>query len=88
MARRAIEEIADELAAWLPNYGHGEDDFPTLLLRILASLPGGDRLEDVGYSPFRIGWYESGLLARVIDAIDDKRDVEDLVDALLDDEDE
>jgi hypothetical protein len=57
-----------------------------LLFRILASLPGGDRLEDMGYEPFNLGWHEADQIARVLDAIEDKRDVEDLVEGLLDDD--
>jgi hypothetical protein len=86
LPREEIEDLIDELRAWLPNYARGHDDYPNLLLRVLASLPGGDRLEDVGYATFNIGWHEADQLARVLDAIEDKRDVEDLVDALLDDE--
>ena len=37
---------------------------------------------------FNIGWHEADQLARVIDAIETKRDVEDLVDVLLDEDDE
>jgi hypothetical protein len=84
--RRAVREIAEELRAWLPNYDHGPDDYPAVLCRVLASLPGGDRLEDLGYETFAIGWHEADQLSRVLDAIQDQRDVEDLVDALLADE--
>jgi hypothetical protein len=88
MPRKRIEDITAELQSWLPNYDRGEDEYPTLLLRILASLPGGSQLEDVGYETFNIGWHEADQLARVLDAIEDKRDVEDLVDGLLADEDD
>jgi hypothetical protein len=88
MTRKRIEDIIDELQSWLPNYDRGEDEYPTLLLRILASLPGGNELEDAGYETFNIGWHEADQLARVLDAIEDKRDVEDLVDGLLADEDD
>jgi hypothetical protein len=88
MPRKRIEDITAELQSWLPNYDRGEDDYPTLLLRVLASLPGGERLEDLGYETFDIGWHEADQLARVLDAIEDKRDVEDLVDGLLADEDD
>ena len=87
MPRKRIVEIAAELRSWLPNYDEGDDEYPGLLLRILASLPGGDRLEDLGYDTFNIGWHEADQLARVIDAIETKRDVEDLVDVLLDEDD-
>lgn len=76
-----------ELQSWLPNFDRGEREFPSLLFRVLASLPGGDRLEDLGFEPFNLGWMEADLLARVIDAIESKQDVEDLVDGLLADDD-
>jgi hypothetical protein len=59
------------------------------VFRILASLPGGDELEDAGYEPFdQIGWHEADLLARTIDAVNDKRDVEELVEGLLAEDDD
>jgi hypothetical protein len=86
MARKKVDDIIAELQSWLPNYDRGDDEYPMLLFRILASLPGGDRLEDLGYEPFNLGWHEADQLARVIDAVEDKRDVEELVDGLLDDD--
>ena len=68
MARKRIEDITAELQSWLPNYDRGDDEYPTLLLRVLASLPGGDRLEDLGYETFNLGWHEADQLARVLDA--------------------
>jgi hypothetical protein len=84
--RKQIRDIIAELRGWLPNYDRGADQYPTLLFRILASLPGGDELEDVGYEPFNLGWHKCDQLARVLDAIQDKRDVADLVDGLLDED--
>jgi hypothetical protein len=88
MARKRIEDIIAELQSWLPNFDHGPNDYPTLLFRILASLPGGDELEDLGYIPFVIGWHELDQLARVLDAIETKADVEDLVEGLLAEDDD
>jgi hypothetical protein len=82
--RKQLKEILSELRSWLPNYDRGHLEYPTLLFRVLASLPGGDELEDVGYEPFNLGWHEADQLARVLDAIETKRDVEDLVGGLLD----
>jgi hypothetical protein len=81
--RKQIRDIIAELRSWLPNYNRGELEYPTLLFRVLASLPGGDELEDIGYEPFVLGWHEADQLARVLDAIQDKRDIQDLVDGLL-----
>ena len=82
--RKPVREIADELLSWLPNFDHGPREFPTLMFQILASLPGGDELEDLGYATYNLGWAEADLLARTIDAVETKGDVEDLVAALLD----
>ncbi len=82
--RKEIRDILAELRSWLPNYDRGELEYPTVLFRVLASLPGGDELEDMGYEPFNLGWHEADQLGRVLDAIERKRDVEDLVEGLLD----
>ncbi len=87
MPRRPIRDMLAELRSWLPNFDRGEDQYPTLLFRILASLPGGDQLEDIGYEPFNLGWHEADQLARVLEAVEDRRDVQDLVAGLLDEED-
>lgn len=86
--RKPIADLIEELKSWLPNYDHGPKDYPTLLWRILASAPGGDRAEDMGYEPFNLGWQEIEQLGNVLAAIQDKRDVEDLIDGLIGDEEE
>lgn len=86
--RKPIAYLIEELRSWLPNYDHGEKEYPTVLYRILASAPGGEELEDVGYEPFNLGWHEIDQLGRVLVAIQDKRDVEDIVQALLHEGDE
>ena len=53
--------------------------------RQLARRTGAGRRR---HEPFNLGRHEADQLARVIDAIEDKRDVEDLVDGLLDEEDD
>jgi len=67
--RKPIAALIGELRSWLPNYDHGPEDYPTLLWRILASAPGGDRAEDMGYEPFQLGWQEIEQLGRVLVAI-------------------
>ena len=86
--RKPIADLIGELQSWLPNYDHGPADYPTVLWRILASAPGGDRAEDMGYEPFQLGWQDLDQLGRVLVAIEDKRDVEDLIEGLLGDEEE
>ena len=89
MPRKKITDLIEELRSWLPNYDHGPDSFPHTLFRILASLPGGDELEDMGYEPMPgIGWKEADLLGQVLEAIQDKSDVEDLVAGLIHEEEE
>lgn len=86
--RKPIADLIEELRSWLPNYDHGPTDYPTLLWRILASAPGGDEAEDMGYEPFTLGWHEIEQLGRVLEAIQDQQDVSDLVDGLMRDENE
>jgi hypothetical protein len=80
--------MIEELKSWLPNYDHGPADYPTLLWRILASAPGGDQAEDMGYETFNLGWQEISQLGDVLNAIQDKGDVEDLIQGLMADENE
>jgi hypothetical protein len=79
--------MIEELRSWLPNYDHGPTDYPTLVWRLLASAPGGDEAEGMGYETFNISWQEIDQLGRMLEAIQDKRDVEDLVAGLMSEED-
>jgi len=92
MARKVRKEIiavADELRSWLPNFDHGPNTFPDLLWRTLASLPGGDEAEGIGYKPFeQVGWKEAELLEETLAAIETQQDTEDLIALLLEDEDD
>ena len=85
--RKPIADMIGELRSWLPNYDHGPTDYPTLVWRLLASAPGGDQAEDMGYETFNISWHEIDQLGRMLEAIQDKQDVEDLVAGLMSDED-
>jgi hypothetical protein len=86
MARKQIVDITAELRSWLPNYDSGPDEYPTLLLRLLASLQGGERLEEIGYERFNVGWHEINQIVRVLEAVQDRQDIEELVDGILDDD--
>lgn len=88
MPRKEIVDLIEELKSWLPNYDHGPNELPTLLWRLLASMPGGEQAEDMGYEPFNLGWKEIELLGDTLTAVQDKRDVEDLIQGLLGDEEE
>ncbi len=85
--RKPIRDIADELISWLPNYDHGPGSFPELVWRMLASIPGGEQAEDMGYEPLGgeggLGWKEVELLGDMLNAIQDKQDAEDLVELLM-----
>jgi hypothetical protein len=84
--RKPIVAIINELKSWLPNYANGKDNYPDTLFRILAALPGGEELENVGYEPLNgFGWHEANQLGRVLVAIQDKQDVEDIARELLSD---
>lgn len=86
--RKPIEDMIAELRSWLPNYDHGPKDYPTLLWRILASAPGGDEAEDMGYEAFNISWHEIEQLGRMLEVIQDTGDVQDLIAGLMHDENE
>jgi hypothetical protein len=90
MARKPYDKIKnmiEELRSWLPNYDH--KDYPTTVFRLLASLPGGEELEDMGYEPMPgIGWQEADQLGRMLEAIENKGDVEDMVAGLIREEEE
>jgi hypothetical protein len=86
--RKPIADLIVELQSWLPNYDHGPEDYPTLLWRLLASMPGGDRAEDMGYEPFSLDWHEIDQLGRVLVAVQDQRDVEDLIQGLVGEDEE
>lgn len=84
--RKPIRGIADELISWLPNYDRGPGSFPELVWRMLASIPGGEQAEDMGYEPLGgeggLGWKEVELLGDMLNAMD-KQDAEDLVELLM-----
>lgn len=80
--RQAALSLKDlELESWI---GSESDEFWTLVFRLLASLPGGDEAEEVGYEPFPyIGWKEIELITEMLDKIQGARDVEQLVSELI-----
>ena len=86
--RKPIADLIGELQSWLPNYDHGPNDYPTVLWRILASAPGGEQAEDMGYEPFNLSWQEITQLGELLEVIQDKRDVEDIIAGLADEEEE
>jgi len=75
-----MQKLVDELVSWLPSEAQ---EFNELFLRLLASLPGGDYLEDIGYEPFPIGWKEAELIAKTLLAIQSSGDVAWLINRLI-----
>jgi hypothetical protein len=88
MPRKKITDMIEELRSLLPNYDH-KQEYPQLIFRLLATLPGGDELEDMGYAPISgMGWHEADMMGRMLEAIEGKSDVEDLVAGLIREEEE
>lgn len=80
MERKSLEEFLDELE---PVWSKKSPDFCTLVLRILASLPGGEWAEKQGYEPLLIGWKEVELLRQLLERLRTPNDVEYVVMRLL-----
>lgn len=75
-----MQKLVDALVSWLPSE---TQEFNELFFRILASLPGGDYLEDIGYEPFPIGWKEAELIAKTLSALQSSGDVAWLINRLI-----
>jgi hypothetical protein len=59
-------------------------EFGEFVLKLLASLPGGEEAEDVGYEGYNfMGWKEFDLIGKMMEAIQGKMDVEYIVHKLL-----
>ena len=66
-----------ELSGWLDSE---TQEFVTFVLRLLASLPGGDMAKDAGYEPLApIGWQEMKMITEMLDKIEYAGDVEQLI---------
>jgi len=81
--RRAASTRVDnlELYSW---WGNVTKEYQELVLKILASVPGGEVLEDVGYEPFPyLGWQEFAMIGEMMDKIEDKQDVETVIKKLV-----
>ena len=63
-------------------------EFQTFVLRLLASLPGGDRAEDMGFEPFGnfLGWKEAEMVTEMLDKIQYADDVDQLISDIVGDE--
>lgn len=79
-------EIAEEIRRHMEN--SGDNGFPLLVYRLLASIGGGEELEDAGYEPFEgIGYLEADLIGRMlIEASTSKFSTEEIAAILLRDD--
>lgn len=85
MPRKEIQKLVEELRTWLPDYQGTK--YADSFYRILASLPGGDELEDMGYEPLPdINWREADQIARVLTAVQNERDLKELIAGLMSEE--
>lgn len=81
MATQRIKQMIGELRSWLSNYDNRDPNgYPVLVFRMLASLPGGEDMEDMGFEPLGgMGWHEADQLGRMLTVIENADDVRDLV---------
>ena len=70
------EKVIGELSAW---WLSETQEFRELVLKLLGSLPGGEDLEQEGYSFDFIGWKEIDLIGKVLNAVNDSEDVRDFI---------
>jgi len=83
MAEKA-KNVAQEIADWFPNLDRkGIDDMMSIIGPCLASLPGGDEFEDLGYPTLMIGWEEFDQIGRLFNAIQGKMDIEDVAEVFF-----
>jgi hypothetical protein len=70
-----------ELWSWIDSE---TPEFGQFLMQLLASVPGGDEAEGMGYEPFPfLGWQEWSMIAEMMQAVEGAMDVEYLVQKLM-----
>lgn len=77
-----LQEATDHLVSM---WSSETEDFQSLVLQILASLPGSEELEGL-VEPRAIGWLEVRLLTDLLEAIENADDVRQVVARLLADD--
>ncbi len=89
-ARPDLRAAVDELRNWLPEYQSRDlRGYIDLIGSLLASVPGGDEAEGMGFEPLPfISWKEFDMLGNLINAIQDSGDVVYAVQQLFGDEEE
>lgn len=90
MGKKEVTEKFEELASWFENMTReGIDESMQIIGRMLASLPGGDEFEDLGFEPYDwLGWLEYQLITDALQSVGDKWDVEDAASILFDEDEE
>lgn len=91
MSKAKVEKAVEQWNRWMPDYNWDQRvELMEIVGRLLSSLSGGDRFEDMGYEPYdAINWRELEMVVSVLSAVHDKRDVEYTAELLFeDDEDE
>jgi hypothetical protein len=73
------KKIFEEVQVWISSE---TEDFINLVGRILASLPGGEGLEEI-FEPLAIGWKEVELLGKLLTALDNASDVAEAVETIF-----
>jgi hypothetical protein len=84
---KKVRDAVDSLLSWMENTDREHNQG---VLRLIASFPGAEELEDVGYKPSvpLMGWKEFSEISELMDAIESDSDVEYLVDRILHEGDE
>lgn len=83
--RKELKEMAENLVYWLNDEPRETAD---LFLNIIAAMPGGEVLRDLGYDKFRLFWAEVELLEDMLKTIETQKDVEELAKYIIDSKDE
>lgn len=86
---RAIEE-AEIFRDWLASYDSRQaSELMEIVGRMMASLPGGESFEGIGYEPYdSVSWHEFKLIHDLYVAVEDSSDVEAVFGVFFEDEDE
>jgi hypothetical protein len=84
---KKVRAAVDSLLSWMTNTERSHNEG---VLRLIASFPGAEELEDMGYKPSipMMGWREFQEIQGVMDVIEGKSDVEYLVERILHEGDE
>lgn len=79
---KKVRDAVESLLDWMQNTDRAHNEG---VLRLIASFPGADELEDAGYEPSvpNMGWREFQEIQGVMDALESKSDVEYLVEQIL-----